>query len=169
MRSISYNHTVTGGRYWRNGGRGQVSGNHGNHAPCKQQESIGRQRETRTFRPQEIGCKGSECVRAQLHSTLFKTPWTVVRQAFLFMGFSWQEYWSELPCRLQVIVPAQGSFWSRDRNWVSSVSCIAGGLFTAEPPGKPGKLQSMGSQRVRHDLWTEQQQQSNESKMSKRC
>ena len=26
------------------------------------------------------------------------TPWTVVHQAPLFMGFSGQEYWSELPC-----------------------------------------------------------------------
>ena len=28
---------------------------------------------------------------------LFATPWTVVRQAPLSMGFSRQEYWSELP------------------------------------------------------------------------
>ena len=25
------------------------------------------------------------------------TPWTVAGQALLFMGFSWQEYWSVLP------------------------------------------------------------------------
>ena len=29
---------------------------------------------------------------------LFVTPWTVVCQAPLSMGFSRQEYWSELPC-----------------------------------------------------------------------
>ena len=28
---------------------------------------------------------------------LFATPWTVAYQALLPMGFSWQEYWSELP------------------------------------------------------------------------
>ena len=32
------------------------------------------------------------CVR------LFVTPWTVVHQALLSMGFSRQEYWSGLPC-----------------------------------------------------------------------
>ena len=29
---------------------------------------------------------------------LFVTPWTVAYQASLSMGFSRQEYWSELPC-----------------------------------------------------------------------
>ena len=29
---------------------------------------------------------------------LFATPWTVARQAPLFMGFSRQEYWGGLPC-----------------------------------------------------------------------
>ena len=29
---------------------------------------------------------------------LFETPWTVAHQAPLSMGFSRQEYWSELPC-----------------------------------------------------------------------
>ena len=31
------------------------------------------------------------------HVRLFVTPWTVARQAPLFMGFSRQEYWSRLP------------------------------------------------------------------------
>ena len=31
----------------------------------------------------------------------------------------------------------RGSSWSRDRAWVSCVSCIAGRFFNAEPPGKP--------------------------------
>jgi len=26
------------------------------------------------------------------------TLWTIARQASLFIGFSWQEYWSGLPC-----------------------------------------------------------------------
>ena len=39
------------------------------------------------------------CVRTQLLSCvqLFATPWTVARQAPLFMGFSRQKYWSGLP------------------------------------------------------------------------
>ena len=32
------------------------------------------------------------------HVQLFATPWTVVHQAPLFMGFSRQEYWSGWPC-----------------------------------------------------------------------
>ena len=49
------------------------------------------------------------------------TPWTVARQASLSMGFPRQEFWSGLPC-----LPP------RDR---TSVSCLAGEFFTAEPPG----------------------------------
>ena len=43
---------------------------------------------------------------------LFVTLWTVARQASLSMGFSWQEYWSGLPC------PPP-----RDRTRVSYVFC----------------------------------------------
>ena len=32
------------------------------------------------------------------HVRLFATLWTVARQASMSMGFSRQEYWSELPC-----------------------------------------------------------------------
>ena len=32
------------------------------------------------------------------HIRFFGTPWTVARQAPLSMGFSRQEYWSDLPC-----------------------------------------------------------------------
>ena len=35
---------------------------------------------------------------------------------------------------------------------------LAGGFFTTGATGKPGVLQSMGSQRVGHDLETEKQQ-----------
>ena len=38
------------------------------------------------------------------HVQLFATPWTVARQAPLFMGFPRQEYWNELPC------PSPGDF-----------------------------------------------------------
>ena len=39
---------------------------------------------------------------------LFVTPWTVAYQAPLSMGFSRQEYWSELHFLLQRIFPTQG-------------------------------------------------------------
>ena len=38
------------------------------------------------------------------HAQLFATPWTVVHQASLYMKFSRQEYWSELP------FPSPGDF-----------------------------------------------------------
>ena len=39
------------------------------------------------------------CARAQLlsHDRIFATPWTAAHKAPLSMGFSRQEYWSELP------------------------------------------------------------------------
>ena len=48
------------------------------------------------------------CLDAKLHLTL-ATPWTVAHQAPLSMGFSTQEYCSELPFLLQGIFPDQGS------------------------------------------------------------
>ena len=40
---------------------------------------------------------------------LFVTPWTVVHQAPLSMGFSRQEYWSELPCPSPEDLPDLGT------------------------------------------------------------
>ena len=45
------------------------------------------------------------------HSVMFNsfaTPWTVARQAPLSMGFSRQEYWSELPFPSQGDLPDSG-------------------------------------------------------------
>ena len=39
----------------------------------------------------------AKLLRSLQHPT-FVTPWTVACQAPLSMGFSWQEYWSGLPC-----------------------------------------------------------------------
>ena len=39
---------------------------------------------------------------------LFVTLWAVAHQAPLSMGFSRQEHWSGLPCRLQGIFPTWG-------------------------------------------------------------
>ena len=59
---------------------------------------------------------------------LFETLWTTALQTPLSMGLSRQEY-------LWVTVSfSWGSSRPRDRN---HVSCIAGGFFTTEPPGKP--------------------------------
>ena len=56
---------------------------------------------------------------------LFKTPWTVARQAPLSMGFSRQEYWSGLPC------PPPGDLPDLGIEPTSSVSpALAGGVFT---------------------------------------
>ena len=42
------------------------------------------------------------------HVQLFATPWTVTHQAPLFMGFSRQEYWSELPFSSPEDLPGPG-------------------------------------------------------------
>ena len=65
------------------------------------------------------------------HVQLFATPWTVARQAPLFMGFSRQEYWSRLPC------PPPGDSPDPGMEAPSLASLIAGRLLSTEPPGKP--------------------------------
>ena len=80
---------------------------------------------------------------------LFATLWIVACQAPLSMGFFQARIleWLAIPS-------ARESSWPRDQ---TCISCIAGGFFTSEPLGKP-VLQSMGSQRVGHDLATKQLQ-----------
>ena len=69
------------------------------------------------------------CVCMQSHFSpvrLFVTPWTVARQALLFMGFSRQEYWSGLHCPPLRDLPNPG---------IELVSpARVGGFFTTEPP-----------------------------------
>ena len=62
-------------------------------------------------------------------SDSFATPWTVASQAPLSMGFSKQEYWSGFP------YPSLGELPDPGIELVSPA--LAGGFFTAEPPGKP--------------------------------
>ena len=64
------------------------------------------------------------------HVRLFVTLWTVAHQVPLCLGFSRQEYWSELPSR--------GSSWPKDWTRISWGSCFAGRFFTAEPWGIVG-------------------------------
>ena len=56
------------------------------------------------------------------------TPWTVARQASLFMRFPRQEYWSGLP----FLSPGDLS----DAGIKPPSPALAGGFFTTEPPGK---------------------------------
>ena len=64
---------------------------------------------------------------------LFVTPWTVARQAPLFMGFPRQEYWSGLP------FPTPGALPDRVIEPTSlAFPALAGGFFTTEPPEKLG-------------------------------
>ena len=44
---------------------------------------------------------------------------TVAHQAPLSMGFSWQEYWSGVPCPY-----SRGPFWPRDWAHISYVPCL---------------------------------------------
>jgi len=55
-------------------------------------------------------------------SDSFVTPWTVARQAPLFIGFR------GLPFPSPGDHPDPG---------IESMSALAGGFFTSEPPGKP--------------------------------
>ena len=66
------------------------------------------------------------------HVQLFSTPSTAARQAPLSTGFSGQEYCSGLPFSSPGDLPNLG---------IKPVSlAMAGGFFTAEPPGKPGRI-----------------------------
>ena len=67
------------------------------------------------------------CVRLSCfsHIWLFATLWTAAYQTSLSMGFSRQEYWSELPW------PPPGDLpLPKNQTCVSSSSCITDGFFT---------------------------------------
>ena len=62
-------------------------------------------------------------------SDSFVTPWTVVCQASLSMGFPRQEYWSGLPFPSPEDLPDP---------WIEPVSpTLEGRFFIIESPGKP--------------------------------
>ena len=60
---------------------------------------------------------------------LFATLWTIARQASLSIGFSRQEYWSELP------FPSPGDLPNPGLEPTSPA--LADRFFTTEPPRKP--------------------------------
>ena len=73
---------------------------------------------------------GGSGLVAKLCLTL-ATPWTVVCQAPLSVGFPRQEYWSGLSCPTPGDLPNPG---------IEPTSpALTGGFFTDEPPGKPPK------------------------------
>ena len=53
-------------------------------------------------------CACSVMLSSFSHVWLSATPWTAARQALLFMGFSREEYWSELPCTAPGDLPDPG-------------------------------------------------------------
>ena len=82
----------------------------------------------------EMRCRESvlqglkNCTQLLSHVWLFATPWTAACKAPLPMGFPRQE--------LAAISFSRGSSQPRDQ---TRVSCLAGGFFTTEPPGKAFK------------------------------
>ena len=65
-------------------------------------------------------------------SDSFATPWTVVCQAPLSMGFSWQEYWRALP------FPSPGDLSHPEIEPVSPViPALQADSLPTEPLGKP--------------------------------
>ena len=70
------------------------------------------------------------------HFGAFETPWTLSHQAPLSMGFSRQEYWSELPC------PPSGDLPDLGSEPVSPVSnALKADIFSPEPLGKSPSIQ----------------------------
>ena len=68
------------------------------------------------------------CVCALSHVQFFVTHGLVAHQTPLSMGFSREEYWSELPFPFQEELPGPS---------IEPVSpALAGGFFTTVPPGK---------------------------------
>ena len=63
---------------------------------------------------------------------LFATLWTAAHQAPLFMGFSRQEYWSELPCPPPGDLPGPGI-----ESESPPSSALQADSLPAEPPGTP--------------------------------
>ena len=66
---------------------------------------------------------------------LFETPWTVVHQAPLSMGFSRQEYWSGLP------FPSPGDL--PDPGIEARSPALQANTLTSEPPGKSSDLHTI--------------------------
>ena len=94
----------------------------------------GEQMESTTPEEDEINFIHHPYVHAWVlsHVRLFVTPWTVIHQAPLSMGFSRQEYWSELP------FPSPGDLPDTGIKFTSPVSpALQVDSLPLEPSGKP--------------------------------
>ena len=74
------------------------------------------------------------CAQALSHVRCFATPRTIACQAPLSMGFSWQEYWSGLPCPPLGVLP---NLETEPRS-----PALQADSLPVEPPGKPVALYS---------------------------
>ena len=96
----------------------------------KRHHSCSRRKRCRRVLPRR---EGKVVCSVLSHVRLFRTPWTVARQAPPFVEFSRQEYWSGLP----FLSPGESS-WPRDQTLVSCVApALADGFFTSITAGKP--------------------------------
>ena len=75
-------------------------------------------------------------VKSLSHVRLFATPWTVAYQAPLSMGFSRQEYWSELPFPSPGDLPNPGI--------EAGSPALQTDALPSEPPGKHRLLAEAG-------------------------
>ena len=103
---------------------------------------------------EKVKVKAVSCVQ------LFETPWAVAYQAPLSMGFSRQEYWSGVPLPsslvktlfldyvLLTLLPFIFESFSSEKAMATHSNTLAWKIPWTE---EPGRLQSMGSLRVRHD------------------
>ena len=71
------------------------------------------------------------------HVQLFVTPWTIACQAPLSMGFSKQEYCSDLPCPPPGNLPNPEIKPYQDTRHPLVSSALAGGVCIIALPGKP--------------------------------
>ena len=97
---------------------------------CLQQQKIRRKQKDSYIRHEQIILLIGACVHAGLVAQsclILVTPLTVAGQALLFMGFSWQEYWSVLP------LPPGDLPDPEIKPVISCISCIAG-RTTGEAP-----------------------------------
>ena len=98
-------------------------------------------------------------VKMLSHILLLVTPWIAAYQAPPFMGFSRQEYWSVLPLP-SPLMTSSGFGVPRNKLLISSQTEKAMAPHSSTLAWKipwteePGRLQSMGSRRVRHDWAT---------------
>ena len=92
-------------------------------------------------------------VKSLSYVRLLATPWIAAYQAPPSMGYSRQEYWSRVP----LPSPPTLLFFNSGLYIMYNITYIYIYVHKHICTGRPGVLQSMGSQRVRPDWVTEQE------------